>query len=92
MVAMHEIRKNFPLDQVAVGDVMPENCHEFAYPGAHSDVGGGYAPGGLGLAIGDSPEDGDTRKLSQIPLNHMFECAVAAGTPMSKRTAVTKSK
>ena len=92
MVAMHEIRKNFPLDQVAVGDVMPENCHEFAYPGSHSDVGGGYAPGDLGVAMGHSLEDGDTRKLSQIPLNHMFECAVAAGTPMSKRNAVGKSK
>lgn len=92
MVAIHEIRKNFPLDQVAVGDVMPENCHEFAYPGSHSDVGGGYAPGGLGLAIGDSPEDGDTRKLSQISLNHMFECAVAAGAPMSKQRAVGEAK
>lgn len=92
MVAMHEIRKNFPLDQVAVGDVMPENCHEFAYPGSHSDVGGGYAPGDLGVAMGHSLEDGDCRKLSQIPLNHMFECAVAAGTPMSKRGAVGESK
>lgn len=92
MVAMHEIRKNFPLDQVAVGDVMPENCHEFAYPGSHSDVGGGYAPGDLGVAMGHSLEDGDSRKLSQIPLNHMFECAVAAGTPMSKRGAVGESK
>ena len=87
MVAMHEIRKNFPLDQVAVGDVMPENCHEFAYPGSHSDVGGGYAPGALGLAVGAGLEDGDCRKLSQIPLNHMFECALAAGVPMSKQPA-----
>lgn len=91
MVAMHEIRKNFPLDQVAVGDAMPENCHEFAYPGVHSDVGGGYAPGALGLAIGTSLEDGDSRKLSQIPLNHMMECAVAAGAPMAIELAVEKS-
>lgn len=87
MVAMHEIRKNFPLDQVAVGDVMPENCHEFAYPGSHSDVGGGYAPGALGLAVGAELKEGDCRKLSQIPLNHMFECALAAGVPMSKQPA-----
>ena len=92
MVAMHEIRKNFPLDQVARGDVMPENCNEFAYPGSHSDVGGGYAPAELGLAMGHSLEDGDSRKLSQISLNHMFECAVAAGAPMSKRSAVGDSK
>ena len=88
MVAMHEIRKNFPLDQVAVGDVMPENCHEFAYPGSHSDVGGGYAPGGLGLAIAGELKEGDCLKLSQIPLNHMFECALAAGAPMSKERAL----
>ena len=91
MVAMHEIRKNFPLDQVAVGDAMPENCHEFAYPGSHSDVGGGYAPGALGIAPGHSLQESDSRKLSQIPLNHMFDCAVAAGVPMSKEIASRNS-
>lgn len=91
MVAMHEIRKNFPLDQVAVGDAMPENCHEFAYPGSHSDVGGGYAPGALGIASGHSLQESDSRKLSQVPLNHMFECAVAAGVPMSKDLASRNS-
>lgn len=91
MVAMHEIRKNFPLDQVAVGDSMPDNCFEFAYPGSHSDVGGGYAPGELGLAVGKTLEEGDSRKLSQIPLNHMFDCAKAAGAPMAKEIAVRNS-
>lgn len=91
MVAMHEIRKNFPLDQVAVGDAMPENCHEFAYPGSHSDVGGGYAPGALGIASGHSLQETDSRKLSQVPLNHMFECAMAAGVPMSKDIASRNS-
>lgn len=92
MVAMHEIRKNFPLDQVAVGDVMPENCHEFAYPGSHSDVGGGYAPGALGLAGGASLQEGDSRKLSQLPLNHMFDCAVAGGVPLARELTGKKGK
>lgn len=87
MVAMHELRKNFPLDEVAIDEVLPPNCQEYAYPGAHSDVGGGYEPGELGIAAGQSPTDCDAQKLSQIPLNHMYECAVAAGVPLSKALA-----
>lgn len=77
-VAMHEIRKNFPLDTVIFNSSLPENCVEYVYPGSHSDVGGGYKPGELGVSSDDS------LKLSQIPLNHMFECAVTAGVPLSK--------
>lgn len=87
MVAMHELRKNFPLDEVAIDEVLPPNCQEYAYPGAHSDVGGGYEPGELGIAAGQSQTDCDAQKLSQIPLNHMYECAVAAGVPLSKTLA-----
>jgi hypothetical protein len=87
MVAMHELRKNFPLDEVAIDEVLPPNCQEYAYPGAHSDVGGGYEPGELGIAAGQSQTDCDAHKLSQIPLNHMYECAVAAGVPLSKTLA-----
>jgi hypothetical protein len=78
LIAMHELRKNFPLDTVSDGNVLPSNCIEFCYPGSHSDVGGGYEPGELGV----SPKDSE--KLSQIPLNHMFDCAVAGGVPLSK--------
>lgn len=81
-VAMHEIRKNFPLDEVSVDGIVPPNCREFAYPGSHSDVGGGYAPGELGLACGTEAGKGDAYKLSQIPLRHMMECAIAAGVPL----------
>ena len=87
MVAMHELRKNFPLDEVAIDEVLPPNCQEYAYPGAHSDVGGGYEPGELGIAAGQSQTDCDAQKLSQISLNHMYECAVAAGVPLSKTLA-----
>jgi len=83
MVAMHELRRNFPLDEIGVDGKLPPGSVQFAYPGAHSDVGGGYMPGELGLAVRD-----DSRKLSQIPLNHMLECALAAGVPLNKPAVV----
>ncbi len=89
MVAMHELRKNFPLDTITVDGSLPAHCQEFAYPGAHSDLGGGYKPGALGVSVGKDVHEGDALKLSQIPLNHMLECAVAAGAPMDKGRAAT---
>lgn len=84
-VAMHEQRKNFPLDTVSIGEnIIPSNCQEYAYPGTHSDVGGGYAPGDLGIGNSKTPEQDDRKKLSQISLNHMYQCAVAAGVPFEK--------
>lgn len=88
MVAMHELRKNFPLDTITVDGGLPPHCQEFAYPGAHSDVGGGYRPGELGISVGKDAYEGDALKLSQIPLNHLLGCAVAAGAPMDKKRAV----
>jgi len=92
MVAMHELRKNFPLDELGVNGVLPPHCHEFAYPGAHSDVGGGYAPGELGISVGKTPIESDALKLAQIPLNHMLACAVAAGVPLDKKRALDTAK
>jgi hypothetical protein len=86
-VAMHELRRNFPLDSVTVDGAMPANCCEYAYPGAHSDVGGGYKPGALGVLVGGSVMEGDSMKLSQIPLNHMYECAKKAGAPVDRQRA-----
>lgn len=85
MVAMHELRRNFPLDAIGVDGKLQPGCFQFAYPGSHSDVGGGYRPGELGLAVGD-----DSQKLSQIPLNHMLDCAIAAGAPFT-RPAISPS-
>lgn len=90
MVAVHELRKNFPLDTLTVDGKLPAHCQEFMYPGAHSDVGGGYAPGDLGIAFGPDPRIADGNKLAQIPLNHMLECAIAAGVPMNKARAKGK--
>jgi len=86
MVAMHELRRNFPLDQIGIDGKLQAGWVQLAYPGAHSDVGGGYQPGELGISVED-----DSKKLSQIPLNHMLDCAIAAGAPMKKPTRIPGS-
>lgn len=68
-VAGHEVRACFPLDSVRVGRSYPANATEVMYPGAHSDVGGGYAPGALGV----SPS------FSMIPGARMYHEACKAG-------------
>jgi hypothetical protein len=88
MVAMHELRKTFPLDDVADEKGFPPNCTQRVYPGAHCDVGGGYAPGEMGVAAHKNLETGDSLKLSQITLNHMYACARKAGVPLDKALAV----
>lgn len=72
--AAHEIRKSFPLSTARKSEC---SVKEFIYPGAHSDVGGGYAPGDQGK--------GKTRAdlLSQVPLIHMYREARAAGVPLA---------
>jgi len=83
MVAMHELRRNFPLDAIGINGKLQEGWVQYAYPGSHSDVGGGYRPGELGISTGC-----DSLKLSQIPLNHMLDCAIAAGAPLRRRPPV----
>ncbi len=74
-VAAHEIRQSFPLSTARIGGKRyPPNTKEFVYPGAHSDVGGGYAPRAQGKAMG-----GRSELLSQIPLNDMYTEARNAG-------------
>jgi hypothetical protein len=79
-VAGHEIRNSFPLDSVSIysdGQISkPGHFYETIYPGVHSDVGGGYAPGEGAKGIRPS------EKLSLIPLRHMYDCAVDQGVPM----------
>jgi hypothetical protein len=75
-VAAHEVRDSFPLDSVREGKRYPTNCIEVIYPGVHSDVGGGYAPGEQTRALRDD------EKLSQIPLLHMYRAARASGVPL----------
>jgi hypothetical protein len=76
MVAAHEIRNSFPLDSVAQGAVYPSNCREMVYPGAHSDVGGGYR-------AGEGARSRSTGALlSMIPLRVMRAQAIQAGVPL----------
>lgn len=79
-IAGHEIRNSFPVDSVSAlsnGRISkPGNFYESVYPGAHSDVGGGYMPGDGARGIRPSGS------LSLIPLRHMYECAIRCGVPM----------
>jgi hypothetical protein len=74
-VAGHEVRACFPLDSVRVKDKYPSNAVEVMYPGVHSDVGGGYAPGDLGMW----PRPSDN--LSIMPGRNMYDAARQAGVP-----------
>ncbi|MCX7659965.1 MAG: DUF2235 domain-containing protein [Caldimonas manganoxidans] len=78
LVSAHEVRRSFALDSISVGGVLPPNCQEIVYPGVHSDVGGGYAPGEQGR--GNDPEGADL--LSRIPLAEMYRQARLHGVPL----------
>ncbi|GFZ98781.1 T6SS phospholipase effector Tle1-like catalytic domain-containing protein [Dyella caseinilytica] len=64
-IALHEQRGSFPLEMAA-------KVKQVAYPGVHSDVGGGYLP----------TEQGKLSQLSQIPLIDMHHEAIKAGVPL----------
>lgn len=76
LMAMTEFRNSFPLDTVWDGASLPDGAEEIVYPGAHSNVGGGYRPGEGGKS--------EMRELmlSKIPLRKMFDEAVATGVPL----------
>jgi hypothetical protein len=75
-VAAHENRACFPLDSVRVKSTYPANAYEVMYPGSHSDVGGGYAPGDLGVS--HVPDD----FISIVPGVHMYHEARMSGVPL----------
>lgn len=76
-VAGHEVRACFPLDSVRVKSTYPGNAMEVMYPGAHSDVGGGYAPRALGVS--PTPDS----FMSTIPGRNMYDEARKAGVPLN---------
>jgi hypothetical protein len=76
-VAAHEIRQNFPLSSGRNGKAYPANCIEIVYPGAHSDVGGGYGPNEQGKGAA-----GRAHLASQVPLIHMYQEAMKTGVPL----------
>jgi hypothetical protein len=78
MVGAHEFRNSFPLDLVLNKGRYPDNCRESVYPGAHSNVGGGYRPGE------GAKSDTESELLSQIPLREMHRIAIERGVPLKK--------
>lgn len=88
LVAAHEARASFPVDLARRPHAYQSNCLEVVYPGMHSDVGGGYGlyTQGKGTYFSDGRVGhAQADKLSQIPLNDMYERAVAAGVPLRSR-------
>ncbi|MGJ7572722.1 T6SS phospholipase effector Tle1-like catalytic domain-containing protein [Variovorax sp. RB2P76] len=78
LCAAHEIRINFPLSTGRQRDnKYPPNCVEKVYPGAHSNVGGGYDPGCQGKAVGAR-----AKLLSQMPLLDMYHEARNSAVPL----------
>lgn len=84
-VAGHEVRACFPLDSVRVKSNYPANAMEVMYPGAHSDVGGGYAPKALGVS--PAPD----AFMSIIPGKRMYEEAIDAGVPLKDWGSLEKA-
>lgn len=66
IVASHELRHAFPLT------IADNNVRHVVYPGAHSDIGGGYKPN----------EQGRDNKLARIALLQMLDEARGAGLKM----------
>jgi uncharacterized protein (DUF2235 family) len=75
--AAHEIRRSFPLSKASNGASYASGVKEFVYPGAHSDIGGGYSPNDQGKA-----RAGRSALLSQIALNDMYFEALNAGAAL----------
>lgn len=73
-IAGNEQRFAFPVDLIHKenGEIANPNWKEIVYPGMHSDVGGGYAPGSQNV----------NDNYARIPLKDMLEEAVNAGVRM----------
>ncbi|KML49296.1 hypothetical protein VL15_27895 [Burkholderia cepacia] len=92
--SIHEQRMSFPLDSIRQGDSYAggEVRREVAYPGVHSDVGGGYGPGEQGKGCDKNGKGMDARKLSQIALHDMYIAALRYGVPLMKADAILENE
>ena len=68
-IAAHELRFSFPVDLIRKDGKLMPNWTETAYPGVHSDVGGGYEPIDQGLA----------NNYARIPMRDMMREAATSG-------------
>jgi len=81
--SIHEQRMSFALDSIQMGSTgLGGNRMEVAYPGVHSDIGGGYEPGEQGKACDEYGNGLDSCKLSQIPLHDIYIAALKCGVPL----------
>jgi hypothetical protein len=89
-IAEDEWRTLFPLQSIKSGKnvPLPGNMVEKSFPGAHSDVGGGYAPekaktryyGGMyGSPVTTVTTPAKTNHLSRIPLKWMYDQSKIVG-------------
>ncbi|MES2759193.1 MAG: DUF2235 domain-containing protein [Pseudomonadota bacterium] len=88
LVAAHEVRRSFPLDSIAVGQVVPPNSEEVVFPGVHSDLGCGYCPREQGRGLDPTGAD----MLARIPLLYMYKKARLAGVPLKLELASDAAK
>jgi hypothetical protein len=90
--SIHEQRMSFALDSIRMGQRYSDDDFrvEVAYPGVHSDVGGGYGPGEQGKAFGSDGKGRDACKLSQISLHDMYVAALEQGVPLMTGDAILK--
>ena len=88
LVSAHEIRRSFPLDSIAVGQILPAGCEEVVFPGVHSDLGCGYSPCEQGRGVDPSGAD----MLARLPLLYMYRTARVAGVPLKLEFASEVAK
>lgn len=88
LVAAHEVRRSFPLDSIAVGQIVPPNAEEVVFPGVHSDLGCGYCPREQGRGLDPTGAD----MLARIPLLYMYKKARLAGVPLKLELASDAAK
>jgi hypothetical protein len=79
-IAAHELRFAFPVDLIRKNGKLRPNWTETAYPGAHSDVGGGYEP--IRQGISDN--------YARIPMRDMMREAVKSGVRLVDYDDITK--
>jgi hypothetical protein len=77
-VAAHELRFSFPVDLIRQQGKLKAGRREEAFPGVHSDVGGGYLP----------VDQGIKNNYARIPMREMMKEAVIHGVRMLSYTEV----
>lgn len=71
-IAAHEVRFSFPVDLIRKNGRLAGEWVEKAYPGVHSDVGGGYEP--MAQQIDNN--------FARIPMREMMSEALSSGVRM----------